>query len=288
MGSSSTKSRTKSSGEIECRYLMLKRTGSQLLNNLVALAGAVALTGALFWATNAQSIASVSPLEKEISGQSKRLSSSNEEERRDALMRLGALHVPEASRASLPGLSDASPMVRAVAANAVLSLPAAESVSALLPLMNDKDEFVRREAAYALGHTKGRSATTVLIEHLQTDREVGVRAAAAVGLGEIADENAVVALSSVLSGSTKKAEKNVFVLRASAVALGNIKSRAGTPALIAALSNAKFPGDVRREAARGLGKIGDPSAVTALQTAASSTDPYLADVAYNALKAIRH
>ena len=63
---------------------------------------------------------------------------------------------------------------------------------ALIPLLSDKDEFVRREAAYALGLTRSRSATAALTERLLKDKEDGVRGAAAVALGQIADEAAVV------------------------------------------------------------------------------------------------
>ena len=208
----------------------------------------------------AQSSRSLTPLQSAIETQRERLSSSDVEERRDAVMRLGNLHVAEASRAAVPALSDASPIVRATAAKAVLSLDANESVSVLLPLLKDKDEFVRREVAYALGRTRSRNATAALGERLLTDKEDGVRAAAAVALGHIADEAAVLSLSGTLApelaerGSSKrKREQNVFVLRAAAVALGQIGSRAGSPALIAALSNEKLDSDVRREAARALG-----------------------------------
>jgi HEAT repeat protein len=76
----------------------------------------------------------------------------------------------------------------------------------------------------------------------------------------------------------------VFVLRAAAAALGEIKSRAGTAALISVLNNEKLDSDVRREAARSLGLIGDPSATSALKAASTSADPYLAQIAYEALQ----
>jgi HEAT repeat protein len=229
----------------------------------------------------------------QIEKQRQRLSATDPEERRDALMNLGSMRRSAASREALVGLSDASPMVRAVATKAILSIPADESVSALLPLLNDKDEFVRRETTYALGLTHSRKATDQLVRLLLTDKQDGVRAAAAVALGDIADETAVVTLASVLapevstgSRKTLKAEKNVFVLRAAARSLGQIKSRAGVPALVAALSNEKMVDDVRREAALALGSIGDPAAVPALRTATSSGDPYLAQTAYQSLKKI--
>src|SRR5262245_45119880 len=83
----------------------------------------------------------------QIEKQQQRLTSGDEEERRDALMRLGAMHLVAASRVALPALNDPSPMVRVTAAKAILALDGSESAAALLPLLNDKDEFVRREAA---------------------------------------------------------------------------------------------------------------------------------------------
>src|SRR6476661_60327 len=133
----------------------------------------------------AQSTRNLTPVQAAIEKEQQRLSSSDAEERRDALMRLGAMHRAAASRVALPLLSDPSPIVRATATKAILSLEPDESAAALLPLLNDKDEFVRREAAYALGLTRSRTATTSLTDHLLNDKEAGVRGAAAVALGRI-------------------------------------------------------------------------------------------------------
>ena len=159
----------------------------------------------------------------------------------------------------------------------------------LLPLLQDRDEFARREAVYALGMTHSRSATAAVVERLLNDKEDGVRAAAAVALGDIADQTSVVTLSTVLTGEAQrkgKSERNDFVLRACATALGRIRSPAGVPALITALQNEKLSSDVRREAAAALGMIGDPSAVNALNQAVNSSDPYLSRIAFESLKKI--
>ena len=175
----------------------------------------------------AQDTRNLTPSQAEIERQRQRLNSSDVEERRDAIMRLGSMRLAGASRAALPALSDAEPIVRATAAKAILSIGAEESVSSLLPLLNDKDEFVRRETAYALGLTRSLAATSALSDLLLNDKEDGVQAAAAVALGQIADEAAVVALVGTLapelSAPTKKKRKredNIFVLRAAATALG--------------------------------------------------------------------
>ena len=243
-----------------------------------------------------QSPTSLTPLQLEIENQRQRLNSLEVEERRDAVMRLGGLRRPEASKAALAALSDPVPIVRATAAAAILSLPGNESAAALIPLLNDKDEFVRQEASYALGTTGSRSAVTPLIERLTTDKKNGVRGAAATALGQIGDEAAVTVLAQVLfprgfdqqsrKSRIRKAKENQFVLKAVAHSLGQVGSRAGVPALIYALSTDAFPDDVRREAARALGLIGDPSAVPALQAATDARDPYLSRIAYEALRKI--
>jgi HEAT repeat protein len=239
---------------------------------------------------------SLTPLQMEIAKQRERLTSPEVEERRDAVMRLGALRRPEASRAALPALNDPLPIVRATAAGAVLWLPGEESAPALILLLNDKNEFVRQEAAYALGRTGARAAVTPLIERLSTDKKNGVRGAAAIALGQLGDESAVVPLASVLapemtSGSKRKArssrnKENVFILRAAAASLGQIGSKAGLPALIAALEDETTAADVRREAARSLGLIGDPAAESALRKALAASDAHLARTAFEALRRI--
>jgi HEAT repeat protein len=229
----------------------------------------------------------------EIEKQKQRLNSTDVEERRDALMRLGLLRRAEASRAALSSLSDPLPIIRATAASALSALPSGESAAALIPLLNDHDEFVRQQVSYALGEMKNRAAVAALVERLDTDKLDSVRGAAAVALGRIGDETAVVALARVFSpgsgtqaGRKRKGGENEFVLRAAAYSLGEIGSRAAVPVLIQALSNDSVAADVRREAAQALGSIGDPTAVPALQSAVGGSDVYLSHVAADALRKI--
>jgi len=264
-----------------------KTTNGSKVKSICAVCAFLWLSGLAF----AQDSRNLTPVQLKIEQQQQRLSSSDVEERRDAVMRLGAMRRAAASRAALPALQDAAAIVRATAAKSILSLGNEESARYLLPLLNDKDEFVRRETAYALGHTHSRSATAALSDALLNDKEDGVQGAAAVALGQIADEAAVIALVGTLapelSGPAKKKQKqevNPFVLRAAAAALGQIKSRAGTAALVSALNNEKLSSDVRREAARSLGLIGDPAAAPALRAASTAADPFLAEIAHQALK----
>lgn len=235
------------------------------------------------------------PLQREIEIQRARLSSPNQEERRDAVTRLGAMARPEGSRAAAAALGDASAVVRATAARAVLSLGPGEAAALLLPLLRDRDEFVRREAAHALGMTRSTLAVSALAAALETDREASVRGAAAVALGRIGDASAAPALIGAISRRLqapgffnrlrrRRIEEDEFVRRSSAAALGLLRSREGVPVLIAALSDERTPDDVRREAAQALGLIGDPAAVPALRAALAARDPYLSRIAFEALR----
>ena len=256
-----------------------------------AKAGAVAII-----AQDNPAPAFLTPLQLKIERQLVRLNSAEQEERRDAVSQLGAMHHADASRVAVFAMKDPSASVRATAASSILSLPGNESVTNLIPLLSDKDEFVRREAAYALGKTHSNNAVGPLIDRLLTDKEDAVRGAAAVALGEISDVTAVAALAAVVSsqagvaGSKKnqksKKEKNPFVLRAAARSLGQIGSPGAVPALIAVLQDEKADDDVRRESAAALGLIGDRSSLPALQTVLTARDPYLSMAAHEAVQKI--
>lgn len=237
----------------------------------------------------------LTPQQQEIKILSARLSSADVDERREAVMRLGALGRPEGSRAAVAALGDTAAIVRATAARAVLSLPPSEAATLILPLLRDRDEFVRREAAYALGLTRSGTGVSALSAALETDKQPSVRGAAAVALGQLGDAAAVPALAGALSRRLqapgffnrlrrRKVEEDEFVRRASAVSLGQIGSREAVPVLVEALSNTRTPDDVRREAARALGLIGDPAAVPALRSVLTHRDPYLSRIAFEALR----
>lgn len=240
---------------------------------------------------------SLTPLQLEIETQTRRLGSLETEERREAVTRLGSMHHPTASRAASPALHDSVPIVRATAAAAISSLPPSERAGLLIPMLADKDEFVRREVAFALGRTRNQSAVQPLIERLTSDKKDSVRGAAAVALGEIRDAAATLSLAETLSpglgaesrsNKKSKKEKDLFLLRAAARSLGQIGSRVGLPALMAALQDEKMPDDVRREAVVALGLVGDAAAVPALRSVEVARDPYLAEAARQAIYRIEH
>lgn len=259
------------------------------------LALAFTLSAAALDAPRARAQRDLTPLQHELNVQTARLSSAEVEERRDAVVRLGAMARPEASRAAASALGDRAAVVRATAARALLSLAPGEAAALILPLLKDRDEFVRREAAYALGLARSTLAVGALAAATQTDKEASVRGAAAVALGQIGDAAAVTALASALTrrlrGSgffnrllRRKVEEDEFVRRAAAVSLGQIGSREAVPVLVEALSDARAPNDVRREAAHSLGLIGDPAAVPALRAMLAHQDPYLSRIAFEALR----
>ena len=273
--------------------LFLKMICQPLKAGLLVLLAAMFVAGEaparyLIGQTNEQ----LTPIQRELERQRQRLKSEDIEERRDALMRLGNLKRPDASRIAAAALTDVAPIVRVAATQAIQSLSQAEAVTLLVPLLQDKLEFVRRETAYALGKTRSHSAVAPLESVLLNDKETGVRAAAAVALGEIGDESSVQSLSQILAGQSEKKKKskegpNEFLKRAAAHSLGQIKSRASVGVLIATLANDSNENDVRREAATALGLIGDPAAVPALQAAFTSNDPYLSAAARDALRRLR-
>ncbi|MBA2733188.1 MAG: HEAT repeat domain-containing protein [Acidobacteria bacterium] len=236
----------------------------------------------------------LTPQQLEIAKQQLRLNSSATEERRDAVMRLGWMKRPESSRVAATALRDSSAIVRATATRAVLWLGQAEAAALLLPLLQDRDEFVRQETAYALGETHSRTAVSSLIRVLGKEKKDGVRGAAVVALGQIGDEMAVIPLAELLGRRVaasgiinrvrrSKRDENEFVRRAAARSLGQIRSRAAVPALSAIVIDERAPDDVRREAANSLGLIGDPAAIPALRAVLSARDPYLSRIASEAL-----
>jgi len=223
--------------------------------------------------TNAQS---------EVARLAAQLRSNDEEERREAAMGLSSIRNDEAVAALTNALTDNSPRVRAAVINA-LSERGSDSVALLLVtrLAEDNEQFVRKAAAYALAKFHSPERTAALIKALN-DKDIEVRGAAAVSLGDHADANAVAALSAALG------DKSSFVRAQAARGLGVNGSAAGQAVsrLISLLSSDP-DGEVKRQAAAALGRIGDRSALPALERARRDKDPYLAEAASDALKQIQ-
>lgn len=246
------------------------------------------------------------------------IANGNIESKRSALSEIRNIETAAASRIALPALRDKEPIVRATAASSVIFLPPAEAATALLPMLTDRSEFVRREAVHALGEVGDPSATNSLVRILKSERILEVRTAAAMALGKIGDPTAIDDLVSILKSRIR--EDDEFLRRSAARSIGQIAQiertgvrRVLTPqnflpdkykdlgpsgtaskgartdfsisvgVLIAVLRNSRESDDTRREAAFSLGAIGDAKAVPVLQTFTSAADPYLAEISREAL-----
>ena len=217
----------------------------------------------------------------EIAGYTTSLQSADEEERRNAVLMLGAMRDPATIAALRAALKDSAERVRAAALAALgnLSDPTLAPVIATY-LTKDKRTFVRKTAAYALGQVGGSEATAALIAGLR-DKDMEVRGAAAVALSNTPDASAIEPLTRALT------DKSPFVRAYAAAALG-VNGRAAAsavPALVRALAK-DDDHEARRQAATALGRIGEPSARPALERAAHSSDPYLSEVAREAINLI--
>ena len=270
------------------------------------------LIALLFFATAA--------LSQDLSVLSQTLRSGNTEEKRDALMTLRSMQSEDSSRVAVIALNDKTPIVRATAASSVVFLPGPEAVAALSPLLNDKDEFVRREGAFALGTVGDAAAAPLLIRSMRSDKSLEVRSAAAAAVGKTGNPDAVSPLAAVFSQSPS--EDNELLRRSAARSIGQIaqimrsgKTRVITPQdflpekykdidaqpspelsshfksavglLIRVLENSSEADDTRREAAFALGAIGDRSAESVLTKYTSSSDVYLAEISKEALLKLR-
>ncbi len=239
------------------------------------------------------------------------------EAKRSALFEIRNLRSPSASRLALPALRDSDPIVRSTAAASVVFLPKSEASTALIPLLNDKMEFVRSESAYALGDVHDRVASSPLVRLMQNDKVLEVRTAAAISLGKIGDVSAIESLLAILK--TQPREDDEFLRRSAARSVGQIAqiSVTGNPdvltpqnflpekfkdlgssaatggvpqgfsaavdMLTSVLRNKNESDDTRREAAFSLGAIGDKRSIPVLQTYLSGQDPYLAEICKEAL-----
>src|SRR6185369_13768546 len=85
----------------------------------------------LLMATLAYAQENLTPRQRQIERERQRLSSTDLEERRDALIKLRIINHPDAARAAVAGLNDPEPMVRVTAAHALQALPGDEAVRLL-------------------------------------------------------------------------------------------------------------------------------------------------------------
>lgn len=260
--------------------------------------------------------------QEELKVYSERLQFGEVEVKRNTLRDLRNIETESASRTAIPALSDISEVVRATAAGSVIFLPQEEAAGVLIPLLDDRDVFVRREAAYALGKVGSNLAARKLTINLTSDKEMEVKTACAVALGEIGDVFAVPALTVILSKKPK--DSTNFLRRGAAHSIGkiaqNLQQQNSTittpesflPDKYKVISKPKYPvlteafpvfaqanivlsraiqlkkvtNDVRREATFALGEIGDKSSIQILQQQLRSKDYYLVEITEEALRKV--
>ncbi|NOZ29360.1 MAG: tetratricopeptide repeat protein, partial [Chloroflexi bacterium] len=141
-----------------------------------------------------------------------------------------------------------------------------EAIPALIQLLQDENEDVRRATAEALGKLKAREAIPTLIQLLQ-DEAWPVRQAAAEALGKLEAREAIPALIQLLQ------DEAGFVRRATAEALGKLKAREAIPTLIQLLQDEDR--DVRWAAAQALTALPPEMVLSALRPLWAHPDPWV-------------
>ena len=123
----------------------------------------------------------------------------------------------------------------------------------------------------------GRAQSVPLLLAQMKDSDSGVRSGAADALGKIGDPSADPALIGLVQHDIPS------VVRVAIGSLALIASPQGEPILISAMANPSADSNARQQAAAGLGKLGNPAAITALLTALSDDDLDLRTAAVAAL-----
>jgi HEAT repeat protein len=256
---------------------------------------------------------------EQIKYYSERIEFGTEDVKRNALFDLRNFQTESASRVALPALKDSSEIIRATATHTVIYLPKNESAQALLPLLNEQSEFIRKETVLALGKTHNPDVSEALLILLKKDKKPEVRVAVAISLGLAGNQIAVEPLLDILKKKPKKSEN--FLRRSAARSIGQIAEaiqnknvsfetpedflpskfkntqnlqyedltnqntvfRSAIPILIKSLQNKKEFPDVKRESAFALGAIGAQNAISVLRSNSNNEDYYLAEICKEAL-----
>jgi HEAT repeat protein len=225
---------------------------------------------------------------------SSRLASSDEEQRLDAVVQLGALLSLDSTTATdvtIAALAnalrrDSSPVIRALSARA---LEFAKNPAAADPLIaalkKERQVAVSKSIIYALARYPSLQVSSELIPYLK-NRNHELRAASAYALAELSDPSSTAALIELLR--KREGDEDAFARAQAARGLGRFGDRQAVEPLLSALTRDKS-GEVRRQAARALGNVGtrqDVKVIAALREATFSSDPYLTIAADDALELI--
>lgn len=226
---------------------------------------------------------------------------------------LGALGDPQAVPALGPLLYDGDDTVRIAAARGLGEIPGAESLDVLLKIaLQDESETVRQHVVKVVGERRSRDSIPKLESALAAESDL-VRANAARVLGELADRSSVPALIRALDDPYYKVrslsahalarlapdepevgealrrrlkiEEHGMSTVDIAWAMAKASDRSGVDRIRELLFKGE-PEDVRAEAARALGEIGDASDVDRLHKATYDKNGLVGREAARALKSL--
>jgi HEAT repeat protein len=179
-----------------------------------------------------------------------------------AVVALGNLRDPSSTHTLISALADSSAAVRIAAANALGAIGDRKATTALLALLDGRqDEQIRSAAVTALGKLKDPESVTPLLTIAEDEFDSWIiRKVAIEALGEIRDSRAVDPLINALS------DQYATVREASAHALGKIGSQQATLPLLNTLDTSSLWA-LRAAAAHALGVIRDRRATAPLCSA---------------------
>lgn len=222
------------------------------------------------------------------------LAAADEEQRSAALVELSALFKARLRAAAPNTIavltrllqSDAAPVIRTHAARALELAGDASAVDALLAAFKTEREMTTRKTIlYALARYSAPQVTSALLP-LLNHKEQEIRATTAFVLAEQADTAAAMPLLGLLQKRRK--DTDAFARSQAVRGLGRIGYQAATAVLIETLQKDKAQ-IVRREAATALGwltTLPAPNVLAALRTASQADDPYLREAALAAIEKI--
>lgn len=221
----------------------------------------------------------------------RQLASGDEEERKSAAVQIAATLpiATEGDRAALLAAvkqtlqTDGSPVVRALAARVLeLGGDAGAGDVLLAALKQERDIGSRKAILYALARYPSPQTITAVLP-LLNDKQQEIRGASAYALADAGDASAANALIEFLRRRTK--DEDAFGRAQAARALGRVGTQAAFEVLLQLLEGDSAP-DVRREAATALGRLAGPrdlKVIQSLRQARLSVDPYLVAAAEAAL-----
>jgi formylglycine-generating enzyme len=160
--------------------------------------------------------------------------------------------------------------VRRAAAHGLSTLPEPRAVDALLRALDDEDKAVQTDAAYSLGEQRDKRAVPKLLQTMRgsKDEYAGLRGEAALALGKIRDARAFHPLLDLLSDrSANNSQRS-----AAAAGLGEFGNRDAVPALSAVLADLSNHAKLRADSLRAIAKIDGAASLPILVQIAKSTN----------------